>query len=338
MSWVSEAPLWAEDLQHVLVVAQGAEARADLVRLCAAEGYRASPLSSPEAVLARPDASVDLILMVVEADGRTLELCGEIRSIEAFRRASILLISPEPPAPEQAAAALFAGADDYCSHDPRWRIELRARLRVHLRNKRLRDAVERLRGERNQLRTRASFDSLTGALGRHALGETVERALAAKAPFAVLFVDIDHFKRVNDTFGHAVGDFALRRVAEALSSERRRGDACGRYGGEEFVLVAADVGVAEAEQVAERHRRAVARLRLGADGGPERITVSIGVAVFDPAVPDPSVASMLSRADGALYRAKRAGRDCVVMAQPYTPRSSARAESAMQLRLEAKTP
>ncbi len=330
--------MWAEDLQHVLVIAEGLEPRTELLRLCMGEGYQASPVAEPESVIAKPDASIDLLLMVVEEHGRTLELCGEIRTMEAFRRAAILLVSPRAPEPEQAAAALFAGADDFCSFDPRWRVELRARLRVHLRNKRMRDAVDRLRGERNNLRSREGVDSLTGALGRRALSDSVQRALDAGAPFAVLFADIDHFKRVNDTFGHQVGDLALQRVAEALSAERRPGDVCGRYGGEEFVLLVCNVQAHEAERVAERHRRGIASLRLASVGGPERITVSIGVAVYDFENADPSVASILSRADSALYEAKRCGRDCVIMAAPYSSKTSAHAERAMQLRLEAKTP
>ncbi len=334
----SEAPLWAEELQHVLVVAAGLEPRTELLRLCMGEGYQSTPLATPEMVISKPDASVDLILMVVEDDGRTLDLCGEVRMMEAFRSAAILLVSSLPPEPEQAAAALLAGADDFCSFDPRWRVELRARLRVHLRNKRMRDAVERLRGERNNLRSRADVDSLTGALGRRALSDCVENALEAAAPFAVLFADIDHFKRVNDTFGHQMGDLALQKVAETLSKERRTGDVCGRYGGEEFILVVSNVHAHEAQRVAERHRRAVAALRLGAHGGPERITVSIGVGVFDPQNPDPSVASILSRADTALYKAKHAGRDCVMMAEPFSSIKPIAGEQAMQRRLEEKTP
>jgi two-component system, cell cycle response regulator len=338
MSWVSEAPLWAEELQHVLVVAEGLEPRNELVRLCVGEGYQASPVAVPEMLLTRPNASVDLILMVLEDHGRTLDLCGEVRTLEAFRSAAILLTSAQPPEPEQVAAALFAGADDFCSFHPRWSCELRARLRVHLRSKRMRDAVVRLRGERNHLRTRASVDSLTGALGRRALTDHVEEALKAATPFAVLFADVDHFKRVNDTFGHQMGDLALKHVAETLAKGRRAGDECGRYGGEEFILVVGNVTIHEAERVAERHRRAVAGLRLATHGGPERLTISIGVAVFDPHCPDPSVASILGRADAALYRAKDAGRDCVVMADPFSSATLIQGDNSMQRRREAKTP
>lgn len=334
----SEAPLWADALQHVVVVAQEPDPRRELTLLCMGEGYQASPFATPEMLIARPDASVDLVLMVLEDHGRSLDLCGEIRMMEAFRSASILVISPTPPEPELAAAALLAGADDFCSFDPRWRCELRARIRVHLRNKRMRDAVERLRGERNHLRRRAGTDSLTGALGRRALSDCVQKALDAGEPFAVLFADIDHFKRVNDTFGHQIGDLALQRVAETLTKERRTGDVCGRYGGEEFILVVGNVSAREAERVAERHRRAVASLRLAALGGPERITISIGVAVYDSESPDPSVASILARADAALYKAKHAGRDCVIMAEPYSAEEAPKGEQAMRRRLEEKSP
>jgi len=338
LSWISEAPLWADALQHVLVVAEQAGPRQELLQLCMGEGYQASPVATPEMLLSQPKTNVDLILMVLEGHGRSLDLCGEVRTLEAFRSASIMLIAPTPPEPEQAAAALLAGADDYCSFDSRFRCELRARIRVHLRNKRMRDAVERLRGERNNLRTRATVDSLTGALGRRALFDAVEKALAGRQAFAVLFADIDYFKKVNDTFGHQIGDLALQRVAETLSKERRAGDVCGRYGGEEFVLVVSGVSAHEAQRVAERHRRAVAGLRLSAQGGPERITISIGVAVLDPEQPDPSVASILSRADAALYRAKRAGRDCVLMADPFAASADSGDEHAMRQWLEEKTP
>ena len=322
----------------MLVVAEQSGPRQELLQLCMGEGYQASPVATPEMLLSQPKTNVDLILMVLEGHGRSLDLCGEVRTLEAFRSASIMLIAPTPAEPEQAAAALLAGADDYCSFDQRFRSELRARIRVHLRNKRMRDAVERLRGERNNLRTRATVDSLTGALGRSALFDAVEKALEAGQPFAVLFADIDYFKKVNDTYGHQIGDLALQRVAETLSKERRAGDVCGRYGGEEFVLVVSGVTAHEAQRVAERHRRAVAGLRLSAQGGPERITISIGVAVLDPDQPDPSVASMLSRADAALYRAKRAGRDCVLMADPFGASAEETDEHAMRAWLEEKTP
>lgn len=327
-SWISEAPLWAGALEHVLVIAERFAQRTELSQLCTSEGYQVSSLAKPELLLSRPSVDVDLILMVLEPHGESPRLCGEVRALETLRSVSILLLTAEPPAPEQAALALSCGADDYCSFDARWTPELSARIRLHLRNKRTRDAVERLRGERNKLRTRARKDSLTGALNRSALSERVDKALQRNAAFALLFADIDHFKQVNDTLGHQIGDLTLQRVAETLVSMHRPGDVCGRYGGEEFVMVLEPASAPQAQRLAEQYRTAVAALSLAREGGPERVTISIGVAAFDPALPDPSAATLLSRADAALYRAKRAGRNRVVLAEPYSPADTFHARRA----------
>lgn len=315
----SEAPSETGVPERVLLVAQRPECRDALERACLAEGYGPCPVANASALLARPPRDASMIVVVLDDDAQTLELCGELRGLEELRSCPVLVVTPGPPHPNQAAAALLAGADDYCSLLDDFRPELRARLRVHLRNQRLRAAVDRLRGERNHLRQRATTDSLTGALGRRALADCLQKGFVEGQPFAVLFADIDHFKRVNDDFGHAIGDLVLQRVAATLSRGRRAGDACGRYGGEEFVLVVTHVSPEQAGKVAERHREAVARLRFGDVGGPQRVTVSFGVAVFDPLGPDVSVESLLARADAALYQAKRAGRNRVVLAEAEQP-------------------
>ena len=110
-----------------------------------------------------------------------------------------------------------------------------------------------------------------------------------------------------------MGDLALQQGAETLGKGRRQGDVCGRYGGEEFILVVAHVSAHEAERVAERHRRAVSSLRFVAHGGPERITISIGVAAGIPGEVS-SHEVLLAAADKALYEAKRAGRNRVGIA------------------------
>lgn len=311
---IHSTPPDESDIQRVQVVAESLEIRTSLLQMCVREGYQATPVTTIETILKKPSASVDLLLLLLESHGRTLDLLAEIRATDALRSVAIMVVVEGPPDPATAAAALFAGADDYCSLETPWALEMRARLRVHMRNKRMRDALTRLRGERNVLRNRVGVDSLTGALGRRALADCIQSCLNSGSAFAILFADIDHFKKVNDTFGHQVGDRALRRVAETLSSGRRSGDVCGRYGGEEFILVVTDVDTDRAPKVAERHRQAVALLRLADVGGPERITISIGVAVFDPEEPDSTVEAILERADRALYAAKAAGRDCIVLA------------------------
>jgi two-component system cell cycle response regulator len=245
-----------------------------------------------------------------------LELCSDLRATAAFRHVPVILIAEEDADPNQVAAGLLAGADDYCSLNEARRSELRARIRVQLRNKLYRDALGRLRVERNNLRSRATKDSLTGALGRSALEQAVRTEFEQRTPFAVLFVDIDYFKKVNDNYGHQVGDHVLQEVVKTLQRGHRAGDTCGRYGGEEFVMVLPKVTPEVALRVAERHRNAVKRLSFASEHGPPQVTISIGVAAFEPQAPDHSVHALLRRADTALYRAKATGRDRVMLAEP----------------------
>jgi len=156
---------------------------------------------------------------------------------------------------------------------------------------------------------RALRDPLTGALNRAALEEALQRevevARRQAAPLAVLVIDVDHFKAVNDTYGHRFGDDVLRTVAHALSDTIRRSDAFYRYGGEEFVVLASHTQPMGAQQLAERIRSNVAA--IGTVGGQAmRVTVSIGVACLRA---DESGEALFQRADRALYRAKENGRD-----------------------------
>lgn len=164
-----------------------------------------------------------------------------------------------------------------------------------------------------------STDPLTQLLSRAHVLERLERALrgdSPRAPVSVLMVDIDHFKRVNDTYGHATGDEVLARVADTLTRSTRTEDACGRLGGEEFVVVLMDGGLELALHVSERVRANVAALRFSAPGAAEPfgVTVSIGVAVL-PAEGQATVESALRAADRALYESKSGGRDRVTLAE-----------------------
>jgi two-component system, cell cycle response regulator len=167
----------------------------------------------------------------------------------------------------------------------------------------------------NQRLTRLSqIDSLTGLLNRRAthahLQVELKRAQRDGSTIALLMLDLDHFKRVNDTFGHTVGDRVLRRVGRHLRRAARATDSVGRLGGEEFLVVLPATGVAEAQSLAERLRVAIAT--PAADGTLPPVTVSVGVHVV-PA-PDPSnMEESLRLVDRALYRAKEDGRDRVCL-------------------------
>lgn len=159
---------------------------------------------------------------------------------------------------------------------------------------------------RAQLRARADTDALTGLLNRAALMDELDSALSDGGQVAVLFCDVDHFKNVNDTLGHAAGDALLVELGRHLQGVLRPGDSAGRLGGDEFILVLPHVlGSEAALAVAERVRAAASRL-VTPEGTTLVTSLTIGVAL---SAPGSSARSLLAAADGALYRAKAAGRD-----------------------------
>lgn len=166
------------------------------------------------------------------------------------------------------------------------------------------------------LRRSAELDALTGALNRRTIDLWLARSFTEAhrhgQPLAVLFVDLDLFKRINDTHGHACGDTCLRQVSEALRRELEPGDLLGRYGGEEFIVVLPGRNGDSARQVAERIRAAVEREQVECDGRKVPMTVSVGVATRLDREDAPGAA--VERADKALYAAKRAGRNRVSVA------------------------
>jgi diguanylate cyclase (GGDEF)-like protein len=166
----------------------------------------------------------------------------------------------------------------------------------------------------------AKTDSLTGLAnrrgGRTALEREVQRARRYGRPLSVIVFDIDRFKSVNDRYGHPVGDRVLRAIARTASEAARDTDLVVRWGGEEFLVICAESGRAEACRLAERLRRRIARLHHGRRR--LNVTASFGVCTF---VAGEDAAMLAARADQALYRAKRAGRNRVVSLSPAEQRS-----------------
>jgi diguanylate cyclase len=156
----------------------------------------------------------------------------------------------------------------------------------------------------------ASTDPLTGVANRlvfeQHIAESCLRAARSGAPSSLLVLDIDRFKQINDSFGHAAGDRALRIVAEQLRAGLRSDDLLARYGGEEFVVVLADADGEAAMRTAESLRRRIENLGFHGQQRPVRITLSCGVTMLRG---DDTPETAFERADGALYRAKRGGRN-----------------------------
>lgn len=175
----------------------------------------------------------------------------------------------------------------------------------------LQDAAEQEQARR--IYDSAVRDALTQVYNRRYLDERLvsELAFAQRhgTTLSVLMIDLDHFKRVNDTLGHAAGDAALRVVAGALHRTLRTEDLLARYGGEELVVVARNIGARNAEILAERIRRAIAGLAIPWEGRTVSLTVSVGVATHSPDRPYATVDALVAAADRALYRAKEAGRN-----------------------------
>lgn len=183
---------------------------------------------------------------------------------------------------------------------------------VQQRTAELEDKNRELATQAASLESLANTDALTGAASRRKLLELgvreCARAMRDARPLAVLAIDIDHFKQVNDSHGHAAGDRVLKVVVASCQSQLRNNDVLGRWGGEEFAIVLPGADATSGLRVAERIRERIASTPIVAEGVTIRVTVSIGLATFDGAQ---SFDALLAEADAALYRAKRDGRDRV---------------------------
>ncbi|HEY0294451.1 MAG TPA: diguanylate cyclase [Bordetella sp.] len=173
----------------------------------------------------------------------------------------------------------------------------------------LREALKGLQEQNRVLKIASTHDPLTGignrALLTRCLQEESQRVQRTGRSYCLAILDVDNFKRINDTWGHAAGDLVLKAIAQALMSSIREGDICGRWGGEEFLVIMPDVGLAEARHVVEHFNQTVAELAIPAEAAIIRITSSVGATQYTP---NEHYAQALQRADGALLQAKQAGR------------------------------
>ena len=258
------------------------------------------------------DPGIELVIASLSmSDGDPLRLVSQWRATEAFRQLPILLLANDGEL-AQLAKGLDLGANDYLIR-PVDRNELLARVRTQIRRKRLQD---KLHENYHRSLSLALTDELTGLYNRRYvlahLEELAVRGHGAVTDTAVLMFDIDHFKNVNDQYGHPGGDDVLRQLAARTLRGLRSVDLVARFGGEEFLVVMPETNLAAAMVVAERLRAAVAAepFVLHATGNTIPVTISIGLAVA--AETGEPVEQLLRRADEALYAAKNSGRNRVV--------------------------
>jgi two-component system cell cycle response regulator len=254
------------------------------------------------------DNAPDLLIldwMMPGIDGP--ELCRRIREKQSPIYPYILLVTGKDDT-QDVVRGLEAGADDYLSKpvDP---TELRARLQV---GKRILTLQHELIRAREELRFRANHDALTGVLSRAAilslLDREVQRGARAGTSTGILMLDLDHFKTVNDTYGHVTGDAVLKEVGQRINQAVRSYDFLGRYGGEEFLAVLSECGPTDLRTVAERVSSAIADVPIQAAATSLSVTISVGGVVTSNLAPG---VDLLSAADALLYEAKANGRNRV---------------------------
>ncbi|MDX2510641.1 MAG: diguanylate cyclase [Desulfobacterales bacterium] len=241
--------------------------------------------------------------MMPRMDG--LALCREIRNMEKSEYIYFIILTAKGEK-KDIIEGLEAGADDFLvkpfNHE-----ELKCRIRIGERILNLEERILQL----------ANTDALTGLLNRRAFMHRMEAeihwAARRQEPFSLIMADIDHCKRVNDTYGHQAGDFVLKEFANLLVTSTRPYDLIARYGGEEFIFCLPGTDSVQSQLAAERicHKVAENMIVLAGQSESIRITASFGVAVFSPGSDD-TIDAVIKRADDALYKAKLEGRNCVV--------------------------
>jgi two-component system cell cycle response regulator len=240
-----------------------------------------------------------------------LRLCSQIRSLDRTRNLPILAIT-EPENTARMLRGLEIGVNDYLLR-PIDKNELLARVRTQVRKRRY---TERLRDNVQMSIEMAITDALTGLFNRRYMeshvGTLIEQAAARGKPLTTLVIDIDFFKAINDSHGHDAGDDVLRDFALRIKRSIRGIDLACRYGGEEFVIVMPETDMAVAAMVAERLRRRIAAEPFSIAQGANQIPVTISIGIAALRGKEDTAASLLKRADQALYRAKRDGRNRVV--------------------------
>ena len=313
-----EGPLVAEDDaangQILLVETVDLLAEKLAARLSAAGHEVQRATSSAEALERSREQGLDLLMVSLHLAGEDgLRLCSRFRSQDQTRHVPILLILDEDEL-EQLAKGLELGVTDYLIR-PIDHNELLARTRTQIRRRRYHDKLREMLDKSVSL---AYTDALTGVYNRRYMNAHLDRKIMeisdTQKPLSVVIFDIDHFKQVNDNYGHAAGDEVLKTLAERVGSSIRDFDLLARYGGEEFVVIMPSTPADVAAMVAERLRQRLETQAFGVSGHdhPLPITASLGVATTTD--PMETADNLLARADAALYVAKRGGRNRVCSA------------------------
>jgi two-component system cell cycle response regulator len=239
-----------------------------------------------------------------------LALCKLIRQEDTSNPPYIILLTGRSNT-EDLVTGLKVGANDYIAK-PFENAELQARLQV---GKRMLDLQDELNRAKEAMAFQANYDELTGLMNRRAvmksMASEIERSKRNLQPLYICMCDIDHFKHINDTHGHLAGDAVLKEIAQRFNTCLRPYDLCGRYGGEEFLIIL-NSNENHVQDVFERVRQAVANTPFTYEQTRLDVTISCGVTLLSPPTDERNSTQLLTDADTALYEAKNTGRNRTV--------------------------
>ncbi len=322
-------------MQTLLLIEDSAAHRAEIRRVLEPSGLFNHILEAEDGIEGLKlliSERVDLVLCDLEMPGLDGEKILQIKESRLAGREIPILFLTASTDLERHVRLLESGASDTITK-PFHPADLLARMRLHLKIKRLQDE---LREKNDVLSAMSTTDHLTSLRTRRYLGEVlaveVLRAKRYGSPLTVIMADLDHFKSVNDTYGHATGDIVLKGASEVLRDNLRATDVAARWGGEEFLVVLPETDLDGGTLWAERWRGGIEQSDFeSSDGRHLKVTLSVGVAAYEPSIANAEV--LIDVADKALYRAKEGGRNQVVVQEP-----SGDAASGEQLELGEPAP
>jgi two-component system, cell cycle response regulator len=311
-----ESPVDSGTKAHVILVDDSTVQKTNICEALAAENDQVTVIDDYDAPGRIVDTAGDVVIISLSSNSDVpLRLASRLRSLEPTRQIPILLIGDVEDS-ERFIKALELGVNDYLLR-PIDEQELVARVRTQVRRKRYQD---RLQTTFLQHLSMALTDSLTGLHNRRYLSSHLDsmmrRMRDSEKPVSLLMIDVDHFKKVNDTYGHSTGDEVLHEVGQRILRNIRSFDLAVRFGGEEFVVVMPDTPIAVALGVAERLCEKMAGKPVHVSDSEDKVPVTVSIGAAESRDRNEIGDQLLKRADEALYKAKKAGRNRVVPTPP----------------------
>jgi diguanylate cyclase (GGDEF)-like protein len=305
-------------LGTLLIIDDSSSSRREIIKILQETGEFSRFLEAGDGatglqVFSEAGSEIDLVvcdIIMPRMDG--YEFLKSVKAIPSLFHIPVVMVSADSKL-KDIVKAFELGAHDYI-HKPFIPPILTARLKNTLRIKQLHD---QLKIQKDLMEKLATIDPLTDISNvryfRQRLEDELGRAARYRYPLALVMIDIDHFKNINDTYGHPQGDSVLKEMVELLKQNSRKVDLQARYGGEEFVLALPHTTCEGATLAAERLRAQVEKHRFAGFPEPVKVTISVGIAQFNGRR-DLKAQDLINEADQALYKAKNKGRNCVELA------------------------